>query len=45
MNMGASLLQWFLFCVLVSLFCAFIAIALPPGTDPHRCSTPSPWPR
>jgi hypothetical protein len=35
MNMGASLLQWFLFCLLVSLACAFIAIALPAGTDRH----------
>src|SRR5690348_13066302 len=25
MNMGASLLQWFLFCLLVALFCALIA--------------------
>lgn len=35
MNMGASLFQWFLFCGLVSLFCAMIAIVLPPGADRH----------
>jgi hypothetical protein len=35
MNMGASLLQWFLFCLLVALFCALIAIALPAGADRH----------
>jgi hypothetical protein len=36
MNMGASLLQWFLFCVLVSLFCALIAAhAVPPGANRH----------
>ena len=35
MNMGASLFQWFLFCLLVSLFCAFIAIVLSPATDRH----------
>lgn len=33
-NMGASLLQWFLFCILVSLFCAMAAIIVPPG-EPH----------
>ena len=35
MGMGVPLLQWFLFCLLVSLFCAFIAFALPGGADPH----------
>ena len=35
MNMGMSLFQWFLFCLLVSLFCAFIALVLPAGTDRH----------
>jgi hypothetical protein len=35
MDMGASLFQWLLFCLLVSLLCALIAIALPPGTDRH----------
>ena len=33
-NMGASLLQWFLFCGLVSLFCAMVSIVVPPGA-PH----------
>jgi hypothetical protein len=35
MNMGASLFQWLVFCLLVSLFCALIAIVLPPDTDRH----------
>jgi hypothetical protein len=36
MNMGASLFQWFLFCILVSLFCAMIAVhTVPPGADHH----------
>lgn len=35
-NMGASLFQWFLFCILVSLFCAMIASqTLPIGADRH----------
>jgi hypothetical protein len=36
MNMSASLLQWFLFCLLVSLFCALIALVLPAGADRHQ---------
>lgn len=36
MNMGASLLQWFLFCNLVSLLCAMIAVhAVAPGANHH----------
>ena len=32
--MGTSLVQWFLYCVLVSLFAAYVAgTALPPGAD------------
>jgi Flp pilus assembly protein TadB len=35
-NMGVSLLQWLLFCILVSLVCALIAVhAVPPGADHH----------
>ncbi len=34
-NMGAYLLQWFLFCILVSLLCALVALVLPGGADPH----------
>ncbi len=34
MTMGAPLLQWFLFCGLVSLFCAMVSIIVPPG-EPH----------
>lgn len=34
MNMGASLIKWFLFCILVSLFCAMIAVhTVPPSAD------------
>lgn len=33
-GMGASLAQWFLYCVLVGLFAAYVAgTALPPGAD------------
>jgi|SwirhisoilCB2_FD_contig_101_396928_length_1891_multi_2_in_0_out_0_2 hypothetical protein len=36
MNMGMSLFQWLLFCLLVSLFCALIAAhAVPPGANRH----------
>jgi hypothetical protein len=31
MNMGASLFQWFLFCLLVSLIAAMLAMVLPVG--------------
>jgi hypothetical protein len=35
-NMGASLLQWLSFCILVSLVCGLIAAhAVPPGNDHH----------
>ena len=35
-SMGVTFLQWFLFCLLVALFCAMIAAhAVPPGADPH----------
>lgn len=35
MNMGASLGQWFVFCLLTSFFCAYLAgSALAAGTDP-----------
>lgn len=35
-NMGVSLLQWFLFCLLVSLVCAAIAVhAVAPGANHH----------
>ncbi|HEX5953986.1 MAG TPA: hypothetical protein VFY94_12515 [Rhodanobacteraceae bacterium] len=36
MNMGAYLAQWLLFCILVSVLCALIALVLPAGADPHR---------
>lgn len=33
-NMGTSLLQWFVFCLLVSYFCAYVGIiSLASGTD------------
>jgi hypothetical protein len=33
-NMGSSLAMWFLYCIIVSIFAAYIAgRALPPGTD------------
>jgi hypothetical protein len=35
-NMGTYLLQWFLFCGLVSVLCALVALVLPAGADPHR---------
>src|SRR6185312_1216363 len=35
-NMGTYLLQWFLFCILVSVLCALVALVLPAGADPHR---------
>jgi hypothetical protein len=35
LNMGAYLLQWFGFCILVSLLCALIARVLPAGADSH----------
>jgi hypothetical protein len=35
-NMGAYLLQWFGFCILVSVLCALVALVLPAGADPHR---------
>jgi len=36
MNMGAFLGQWFAYCLLVSFFCALLAVhALPPGA-PHE---------
>jgi hypothetical protein len=36
MNMGAPLFQWLLFCVLVSLVAAMIAVhAVPPGANHH----------
>lgn len=35
--MGATLVQWFIFCVIVSLFGAYIGgLALGPGADPMR---------
>ena len=34
-NMGVYLLQWFLFCVLVSLVAALIALVLPARANPH----------
>jgi hypothetical protein len=35
--MGATLAKWFVFCVVVSLFAAYIAgVALGPGADPMR---------
>jgi hypothetical protein len=37
MRMGASLVQWFVFCLLVSLFCAFLAAGtLAPGAGHRR---------
>ncbi|MGA9334593.1 MAG: hypothetical protein WBV39_09990 [Rudaea sp.] len=36
-NMGKNLLLWFVFCLVVSLFCAFVAIgALDAGANSHR---------
>jgi hypothetical protein len=35
MNMGAYLGAWFLFCVLVSLFCALLVMHLLPAGAPH----------
>lgn len=35
-NMGAYLAQWLLFCILVSVLCALVALVLPAGTDPHQ---------
>ncbi len=35
MNMGTSLVQWFLFCILVSLLSALIALVLPAGANTH----------
>jgi hypothetical protein len=33
-SMGTSLVQWFVYCVLVGLFAAYVAgVALPPGAD------------
>jgi len=33
-NMGSSLVMWFIYCIIVSIFAAYIASrALPPGTD------------
>ena len=33
-SMGATLVQWFIYCLLVGLFAAYVAgIALPPGAD------------
>ncbi len=33
-SMGATLMQWFIYCLLVGLFAAYVAgIALPPGAD------------
>lgn len=33
-SMGASLAQWFVYCLLVALFAAYVAgVALPPGAD------------
>ena len=33
-NMGGTLLQWFIFCLVVSIFSAYVAgSALPPGAD------------
>jgi hypothetical protein len=36
MNIGASLAQWFVFCVLVSLFCALLVMHLLPAGAPHE---------
>ncbi len=37
MNPGASLLQWLVFCLLVSVCCALIGVlALAPGADRHQ---------
>lgn len=36
-NMGANLLQWFVFCLVVSVFCALVAgTTLAAGADGHR---------
>ena len=35
-NMGTSLVQWLLFCILASVLCALVALVLPAAADPHR---------
>ncbi|HET6655767.1 MAG TPA: hypothetical protein VFH57_05935 [Gammaproteobacteria bacterium] len=34
MNMGPSLIQWFVFCVIVSIFCAYLAASTLPVATP-----------
>ena len=35
MNIGASLVQWFVFCVLVAFFCALLGVHTLPAGAPH----------